>query len=151
MIFPCNPHNPREDEDERKRTKKSKRRNYKQRREAKLTALMMTAQLRPETPSLQKLRNETLEKRKAHKNATQNANNKRTNTRTPSLTHSLLVCSLARSLAHVTLIRYCDFHTGNGQNQNLDSDFEVVFNNCNRLFVAGAQNSDLRVLIGRSP
>jgi tRNA nucleotidyltransferase/poly(A) polymerase len=97
MIFPCKPHhNPSEAEDERKRTKKSKRRNYKQRREAKLTALMMTAQLRPETPSLQKLRNETLEKRKAHKERNTKRKQQK-NEHTHSLSHSLTPRVLARA------------------------------------------------------
>jgi hypothetical protein len=65
---------------------------------------MITAQLRLETPSLQKLRNETLENGKRTRKATQTqkTTKERTNerTHTHSLNHSLLVCSLAR----VTLI-----------------------------------------------
>jgi hypothetical protein len=109
---------------------------------------MMTAQLRPETPSLQKLRNETLEKTESAQKRNTNTN-KRTNERTHA--HSLNQSLTPRVLTRETLIGCCDFHTENGQNQNLDHDFEVVFNNCNRSFVAGAQNSDLRFLIGRSP
>jgi hypothetical protein len=120
MIFPCNPRNPSEAEDE-KENKEEQETQIKQRREAKLTALMMTAQLRLETPSLQKLRNETLENGK-HTRTQHKRKQKNERTHTHSLTHSLTQIthsSCARWLAGVTLIRCCDFHTENGQNPKL--------------------------------
>ncbi len=65
----------------------------------KLTALMITAQLRLETPSLQKLRNETLENGKRTRKQHTNAKNNKERTNARTLTHSITHSSCAHSLA----------------------------------------------------
>jgi hypothetical protein len=112
MISPCNPHNPSEAEDKKKENKEEQemKLNREEKEKKKLTALMMTAQLRPETPSVQKLRNETLENGKhtrTQHERKQKQQQKNECAHTPSsLTSRALARSLARSRNPNPLLRF---------------------------------------------